>query len=112
MRGAAGAREVCLPCADAIANDHLRVVHGGALTTFADIAMGIVVVDELGGPWCSTAQLQYHFAAAVPVGSLLIGAPELVRRTRRMVFTRALFRVSDSIVGSADAIYNVFEPKA
>ncbi|MEW9854097.1 PaaI family thioesterase [Novosphingobium sp. M1R2S20] len=111
MRGEPGAREVCLPCGTAIANDHMGMVHGGALMTFADIALGVVTVDAIGGPWCSTAQLQYHFALGVKVGSLLLCSPELVRQTRRMVFTRGLFRVGEETVGSADAIYNVFEPK-
>lgn len=111
-RGEPGAREVCLPCSDAVANDHMGMVHGGALMTFADIALGVAVVDAIGGPNCSTAQLQYHFAAGVKVGSLLLCTPEVVRRTRRMVFTRGLFRVGEETVGSADAIYNVFEPRA
>ncbi|VWX54849.1 PaaI family thioesterase [Novosphingobium sp. 9U] len=89
----------------------MGMVHGGALMTFADIALGVAVVDAIGAPNCSTAQLQYHFAAGVKVGSLLVCVPEVVRRTRRMVFTRGLFRVGDETVGSADAIYNVFEQR-
>lgn len=111
-RGEPGGREVCLPCTQAIANRHIGVVHGGALMTFADIALGLAVVDAIGGPWCSTIQLQYHFAAPVPIGSLLVCMPEVVRRTRRMVFTRGLFRIDGEVVGSADGLYNVFEPKA
>ena len=111
-RGALDTREVCLPCTQAIANRHIGVVHGGALMTFADIALGLAVVDAIGGPWCSTIQLQYHFAAPVPIGCLLICAPEVLRRTRRMVFTRGLFGVEGEVLGSADGLYNVFEPKA
>jgi len=111
-RGAVGAREVCLPCGAGITNDHMASVHGGALMTFADIALGVAVVDAIGAPLCSTAQLQYHFAAAVKVGDLLLCKPEIVRKTRRMIFVRGLFRVGDDTVGSADAMYNVFEPRA
>jgi len=111
-RGAVGAREVCLPCGPGITNDHMASVHGGALMTFADIALGVAVVDAIGAPLCSTAQLQYHFAAAVKVGDLLLCKPEIVRKTRRMIFVRGLFRVGDETVGSADAMYNVFEPRA
>jgi acyl-coenzyme A thioesterase PaaI-like protein len=109
MRGEAGAREVALPTGPEIANDFLRVVHGGALMTFADIALGIVAYDAIGEPRCATAQLNYHFVRGVTVGALLTCRPQLVRRTRRLIFARGLFEVEGEVVGSADGIYNVFD---
>ena len=109
MRGEAGAREVLLPSTEAIANDHMGMVHGGALMTFADIALGIVAVDAIGAPRCATAQLNYQFVRGVSVGSAVCCRPELVRKTRRLVFARGLFTVDGETVGSADGIFNVFD---
>lgn len=109
MRGEPGAREVALLTGEMAANDHLKMIHGGALMTFADIALGIVAVDAVGEPRCATAQLNYHFVRGVTVGALVTCAPQLVRRTRRMVFARGLFEVGGEIVGSADGIFNIFE---
>lgn len=109
MRGEPGAREVALLTGEMAANDHLKMIHGGALMTFADIALGIVAVDAVGEPRCATAQLNYHFVRAVTVGALVTCRPQLVRRTRRLVFARGLFEVEGEIVGSADGIFNVFD---
>lgn len=109
MRGTPGAREILLPTGTLVANDHMGMVHGGALMTFADIALGVVAVDAIGAPRCATAQLNYQFVRAVPVGTAVIARPELVRLTRRLVFVRALFAVDGETVGTADAIFNVFE---
>ncbi|WP_052025395.1 PaaI family thioesterase [Novosphingobium sp. AP12] len=109
MRGEPGAREVALLTGEMAANDHLKVIHGGALMTFADIALGIVAVDAVGEPRCATAQLNYHFVRGVVVGALVTCRPQLVRRTRRLVFARGLFEVDGETVGSADGIFNVFD---
>lgn len=112
MKGEPGARSVALPVTDLVANDHMAVMHGGAQMTFADIALGVATVDAIGGATnCATAQLHYNFARAVRMGSLLVCRPEVVRRTSRLVFTRGLFTVGDEVVGSADAIFNVFEQR-
>ncbi|MDE8653507.1 PaaI family thioesterase [Novosphingobium album (ex Liu et al. 2023)] len=112
MRGRPGAREVALPTDKRVANDHMGMVHGGALMTFADIALGIAVVDEIGGAHCATAQLQYQFAGGAKIGSLVTCEPEVVRRTSTMVFTRGLFKADGKVIGSADAIFKVFPTPA
>lgn len=85
---------------------------GRAQMTFADIALGVATVDALGGATnCATAQLHHNFARAVRIGSVLVCRPEVVRRTSRLVFTLGLFTVDGDVVGSADAIFNVFEQR-
>jgi acyl-coenzyme A thioesterase PaaI-like protein len=108
-RGEPGEREIAFLTDQSVANDMGRNVHGGALMTMADLGLGIAAHDAVGHPHMVTAQLQYHFAGGVPVGSLVICRPELVRRTRRMAFIRGLFSVDGQVVGSADAIYAVLD---
>lgn len=109
MKGDVGARTVGLLAGEVTRNDHMGTVHGGALMTFADIALGVVTVDAIGAPSCATAQLQYHFAAAAPTGSFITCEPELVRKTSQMVFARGLVKADGKVVGSADAIFKVLD---
>lgn len=110
MKGAPGSRTICL-LADAQAqNDHMGIVHGGALMTFADIAFGCAVADELGGAHCVTAQLQYQFVSASQPGELITCEPEVVRRTSQMVFVRGLVKSGTRTIGSGDAIFKVLDP--
>ena len=106
-RGEKGAREVGLVTTAAIVNDHMGIVHGGALMTFADIALGLAAAEGLGGATMATAQLQFHFTAAAPIGVLLTCRPELVRQTSQLLFVRGLFEAGGKTVGMADAMFKV-----
>ena len=88
MRGEKGAREVALVTTPGIANDHMGIVHGGALMTFADIALGLAAAEALETPAMATAQLQFHFTAAAQIGVLLVCRPEMVRKTSQLIFVR------------------------
>jgi acyl-coenzyme A thioesterase PaaI-like protein len=110
-RGETGGREVALLTTPEIANDHMGIVHGGALMTFADIALGLAAAEALGGPSMATAQLQFHFTAAAPIGALLTCKPELVRKTSQLVFVRGLFEAGGKTVGMADAMFKVLAPE-
>lgn len=94
--------------ADPIAlNESLGLVHGGALTTFADVAFGFVVARTLGVANCLTTQIQFQFTAPAHAGSFITCTPEIVRRTSQLVFVRGLFEANGRVVGSADAIFMV-----
>jgi acyl-coenzyme A thioesterase PaaI-like protein len=108
MRGQAETREVALVTSAALANNRPDTVHGGAMMTFADIALGIGAVDAIGAPHCATVQLNYHFVRGVRVGQLVICRPQLVRRTSRLVFVRGLFEADGETAGSADGIFQSF----
>jgi len=92
-------------------NTHLGTVHGGALMTFADTALGFGVVDALGAQNCATAQLQMHFVSAAKVGEFVTCRPEVIRRSAQLVFVRGLLSVGDKPVASADGIWKVLEQK-
>ncbi len=109
VRGEPGGRIAALDCGIEIGNERVGNVHGGALMTFADIALGIRVADAAGHAQMATVQLLYGFAGGVRVGSRLTCRGELVRRTRTLVFVRGLFEADGKTVGTADGIYRVFE---
>jgi len=109
LRGEEGAREIGLFTTPAVANDHMGMVHGGALMTFADMALGLAAGEAIGGAPMATAQLQFHFTAAAPIGVLLTCKPELVRQTSQLLFVRGLFEAGGRTVGMADAMFKVLD---
>ena len=92
-------------------NHHAGTVHGGALMTFADIALGFSVVKALGAPICATAQLQMQFIAAGRTGELITCRPEIIRRTSQLVFVRGLINAGEKTIASADGIWKVLAPR-
>lgn len=111
VRGEAGARTVAVMAREEIINDYGAVVHGGALMTFADMALGVGAADTLADEGIVTAQLQYQFAGGVKVGQLITCAPELVRRTSQLVFVRGLVKADDEVVGSSEGIFKTLKPR-
>jgi len=111
VRGEPGERTVALPAHGGIVNDYGAVVHGGALMTFADVALGMGAADALNSGSLVTVQLQYQFVGGVKLGQLITCQPELVRRTSSLVFVRGLIRADDEIAGSAEGIFKALTPK-
>ncbi|MCJ2177626.1 PaaI family thioesterase [Novosphingobium album (ex Hu et al. 2023)] len=111
--------EVALLAEEHLANDNLGIVHGGAMMTFADMALGCGVGHALrkGEPLSDpahsrfvTAQLQVHFVSAGQVGELIVCRPEVVRATSSMVFMRGLIEAAGRTVASVDGIFKVLGP--
>lgn len=112
VRGEPHNRTVALLAQERIVNDYGAVVHGGALMTFADMALGIGASDALDGQPLVTAQLQYQFAGAIPMGKLITCEPEVVRRTSQLVFMRGLVKADGEVVGSTDGIFKALKARA
>lgn len=87
------------------------VAHGGALLTFADAALGYALWDATDRAPCVTIGQQTQFIAAAVAGDLVTCQPEVVRRTREIVFMRGDFRVGDKVVFTATAVWRTW-PKA
>ena len=60
-RATTGRRTVGLLAQEQLVNDNCGIVHGGALMTFADMALGLRCTADAfdGGPTFVTVQLQY-----------------------------------------------------
>jgi len=109
-RGQGAERDVGFVGAEKHGN-HMGNVNGAMLMALADVALGYRAVDELGQPFCATAQLQVHFVAAARMGELIACRAELVRRTRQLIFLRGLICAGERTVASADGIWKVLEPR-
>jgi acyl-coenzyme A thioesterase PaaI-like protein len=92
-------------------NGHVGTVHGGVLMTFADIALGMGVVDAANTRDCVTLQLQMQFVGTAKIGSFLTCRPELVRRTSQIVFMRGLIMAGDRTIASADGMWKLLDPE-
>lgn len=111
-RGADGELEVAFYAAEAHTNGHLGTVHGGLLMTFADVSLGMKVGEVIGGPHCTTVSLQVQFVAAGKVGDFLVCRPEVVRKTRNLMFMRGLITVDDHPVATAEGIWKIWDAPA
>lgn len=88
-------------------NEHLGTVHGGAMTTFAEVAGGFAVVRALGHSRCATVNLQAYFIASSKMGEFITCAPELTRQTRDLLFVRALIHSGGRAVASVEGMWKV-----
>jgi acyl-coenzyme A thioesterase PaaI-like protein len=96
---------------DYLANDNLGIVHGGAIMTFADMALGFGIGMANGGKGnFVTAQMQVQFVSAASVGEFVTCEPEVIRKTGSMGFVRGLIVAGDRVVASADAIFKLLDP--
>lgn len=96
---------------DFVANENFGIVHGGAMLTFADIALGYVTGHSIGRDSCVTVQMSYQFAGAVQLGQFCVCEGELVRKTSSLVFSRGIMKVGERIVGAADGVFKVVHPE-
>ena len=87
-------------------------VHGGMLMSAADRAMGPTARDADPNIRQATVQLSYDFIDGARAGEFVDIRCEVMRRTRSIVFTRALLQVGDRIIGSTSAIWKVFRSDA
>ena len=97
--------------ADARHVNYQDTVHGGALMTFADIALGWIAAGALGHKRIVTAQLAIQLVSAPRVGDFISCHAELVRQTSQLVFVRGLILAGDRTVASADGIWKVLVSK-
>ncbi|MCB2060836.1 MAG: PaaI family thioesterase [Novosphingobium sp.] len=109
ITGEPGNRTVGLIADPVAVNENIGIVHGGALMTFADVALGAGVADVIGHANCATAQLQFQFASAARAGSFITCNPEVVRKTSQLVFIRGLIEADSRTIGAADAIFKILE---
>ena len=93
-----------------LGNDNLGIVHGGAIMTFADIALGLGAGHANGqmGNFV-TAQMQVYFTAAGNVGEFITCQPEVIRKTSSLVFVRGLIVAGEKVIASADGMFKLLD---
>jgi uncharacterized protein (TIGR00369 family) len=83
------------------------VVHGGMLMTFADLAFGQAAWDATGRASVATVSMQSQFLKPARAGDRIEVTPELVRRTRSLLFLRGDFLVGDEAIYSATSVWKL-----
>jgi uncharacterized protein (TIGR00369 family) len=104
--GAKGARRFVLRVDERHLNGR-GVVHGGMLMTFADLALGQAAWDATDHAFVVTINMQAQFLKAARAGDLIEVAPQLVRRTRSLLFLRGDFEVAGDVIFTASSIWKV-----
>ena len=83
-----------------------RIVHGGALMTFADIVLAQAVIRALGARPV-TVRLVGDFLAPVRIGAWLEGRAHLTRSGRALAFAEGAFTVGPQTVMTAAATFSL-----
>ena len=104
--GAEGAKTFALRI-DARHVNRRGVLHGGMFMTLADMTLGQAVWDATGKAPCVTMNMQSHFLKPATEGDIILVTPELLRRTRSLVFMRGDFKVRGETVFSAATVWKL-----
>ena len=84
-----------------------QIMHGGMFMTLADMTLGQAVWDLTDKAPCVTLNMQSHFLRPAHEGDIVQVVPELVRRTRGLVFMRGDFTVAGEIVYTASTVWKL-----
>lgn len=93
-----------------VAPQHLNlhgIVHGGMLTTFADMALGLAAHWECGERASSTVSLNCDFVAPGRLGDWIHCAPRVTRRTRSVVFVSGDLYTEERILLTASGVWKI-----
>ena len=83
------------------------VLHGGMFMTFADLALGAAAWDAADGAPSVTLGMQTQFLKSARAGDVVAVKPQLVRRTRALIFLRGDFTVAGEIVFAASSVWKL-----
>ena len=83
------------------------VLHGGMFMTLADLTFGQAVWNLTDNAPCVTMNMQSQFLKPAVEGDVIQVTPELVRRTRALVFMRGDFKVRGETVFAATTVWKL-----
>lgn len=83
------------------------ILHGGMLMTFADMTLGQAVWDLTGNVPSVTLNMQTQFLKPAKAGDLVEVQPELVRRTRALLFMRGDYKVGGETIFTAQSVWKL-----
>ena len=96
-----------------VAERHLNpngVVHGGALFTLVDTAMGASLMQRLDeGQICATLQISMNFLRPVVSGDVVECEARVVNKGRRFANVRGELYVQEKLVGTADGNFAIMQ---
>ena len=84
----------------------IQTLHGGALATFADMQLlAMPECTDAPGTHAPTISLDIEYLAAAVCGDWVEAHVSLDRVTRRLIFSRAMISVGDTLIARANIIY-------
>lgn len=83
------------------------VLHGGLLAAFADRTLALAGRKANDGLPQATIELSLRFVDAVKIGEFVVSVPEVVRKTRSLIFMRGTLSVGSRVVATADGIWKI-----
>lgn len=87
------------------------VVHGGLLMTLADLAIGQAVWDATDHATVVTVGMQSQFLKPAHAGDRIEVTPQIMRRTKSLVFARGDFMVEGEVIYTATSLWKVLEKR-
>ena len=84
-------------------------MHGGALMTFADIALFMIAYETMEGQRGVTVQLDSTFLDGARVGDLVEASGEVTRAGRSLVFVRGQIATGDRLLFTFSGVIRKFE---
>lgn len=88
------------------------VIHGGMLLTFADAALGQAAWDATDHAPSVTLGMQAQFLKGARIGDLVEVEPEIIRRTRALLFIRGDFKVQGETVCLVQSLWKLLGDQA
>jgi uncharacterized protein (TIGR00369 family) len=89
--------------------NHINIVHGGMLATFADQSMGMTAMRATGNKPHATIELNMQYIGAVNIGDFVESHCEVVRITRSIIFIRSTLKVGERVVASASGVWKILQ---
>jgi uncharacterized protein (TIGR00369 family) len=83
------------------------IIHGGMLMSFADAAIGQAMWDHTDHAPSVTLNMQTQFLKPAKAGDLLEVTPELIRKTRSLVFLRGDFTVAGETMFAVTSVWKL-----
>ena len=83
------------------------VLHGGAIVTFVDTALGHTVLTATGRR-CTTVALDNQFVTAIPSGSWIEARVRVRKLSKTLAFLDAEATSAETLLFTATAIFRMF----
>ena len=87
------------------------IVHGGALMSFADAAIGALLYMTLSGQFAVTVTLNSEFVGAGVVGSPIYATGQIVRDTKSLVFVHGQLEQADKPIFTFSSVMKKITPR-
>jgi uncharacterized protein (TIGR00369 family) len=83
------------------------ICHGGMLMSFADATLGTIAWNAVGRSPCVTLSMQTSFMKAGRLGDLVEVQPELVRKTKSVLFVRGTYLCKGEPLFTATSLWKI-----